>query len=160
LQALEDLKCRCSKEYIAQLEQEAETHPAWKRNSQYLSFSWHELPDFLNVTVPNGDWIQNTVGCKTPHCAETVGIYGRKYPQLVPTDVWGKIPSSWKTLNEYFWRLCDLGMLEFSGDDWKFPGSCWFKVVNRDLGYNSNPAQMVNLESGTAKGIKQGWPGS
>ena len=57
LQALNDLKALCSKEYIAQLNQKAETHPVWKYHSQYLPFSWHELPVFLNVDVPNGEWI-------------------------------------------------------------------------------------------------------
>lgn len=165
-QALNELQALCGDEiYIGRLRQEAETHPVWKRTSQYLAYAWQELPDFLNVDVPDGDWIfgcdrrvwqtafysyfigknkkpfsvraidswlQNTVGCKVPLCAETVGILGRKYPQLVPANISGNLPSSWRALRAYFKFLCDIGILEYSGDDWKFPGSCWFKVADQD----------------------------
>jgi hypothetical protein len=165
--ALNELQTLCGdRKYVERLSLEAETHPVWKRTRQYLPFSWHELPDFLSLDVPDGDWIfgcdrriwqtafysyficknkkpfnvraidgwlQNTVGCKVPFCAETVGILGRKYPQLVPANISGNLPSSWRTLRTYFKHLCDLGMLEFSGDDWKFPGSCWYKVIGQDV---------------------------
>ncbi|MCC7037244.1 MAG: hypothetical protein IT560_08030, partial [Alphaproteobacteria bacterium] len=106
IQALNELQALSGDEkYIERLNQEAETHPVWKRTSQYLSYAWKDLPDFLNVDVPDGDWIfgcdrrvwqtafysyfigknkkpfsvrfidswlQNTVGCKVPLCAETV----------------------------------------------------------------------------------------
>lgn len=57
VQALEDVKSLSSNEYIAKLKDEAQMHPVWKHNSRYLQFSWHELPDFLNADVPDGDWI-------------------------------------------------------------------------------------------------------
>lgn len=57
LQALKNIKLLSSKEYIAQLNQEAQFHPDWKHHSQYIPFAWDELPDFLNVSVSNGDWI-------------------------------------------------------------------------------------------------------
>lgn len=166
IHALNDLKVLCSKEHIAQLRQEAETHPVWKYHSQYLPFSWHELPDFLDADVLNGDWIfgcdrriwqtafysyfirkngkpfsvravdnwlQNTVGCKISNSAKTVGIYGRRYPQLVPADISGNLPSSWHTLLAYFTHLCELRMLEFSGPDRGFPGSFWFRVISQDI---------------------------
>ena len=165
IQALDDLKPLWSDDRIARLKQEAQTHHIWKRNSRYLPFSWHELPDFLNMDVPNGDWIfgcdrrlwqtsfysyfickkgkafsvhavdgwlQNTVGCKVPYSVKIIGIYGRRYPKLVPDDLSGNLPSSWKTLSVYFDRLCDLGMLEYSGYDKKHSGSFWFKVVSQD----------------------------
>lgn len=165
-QALNDLQNLCGDtKYIERLRLEAETHPVWKRTSQYSQFSWQKLPDFLNADVPDGDWIfgcdrrvwqtafysyficknkkpfnvkaidswlQNTLGCKTPLCAETVGILGRRYPQIVPASISGNLPSSWRTLRTYFYRLCELEILEFSGDDWKVAGNCWFKVLSED----------------------------
>lgn len=163
LQALNDLQdIRDNEQHIERIRQEAEKHPAWKHTRQYLRFSWHELPDFINMDVPDGDWIfgcdrrvwqasfysyfvckkkgsfsvkmidswlQEKVGCKIPACASTVGILGRKYPQLVPDDISVNLPSSWKTLRAYFYRLCELGILEFTGDDWEHQGSAWFKVA-------------------------------
>lgn len=165
LQALTDLKPLCSEAYVAQLNQKAETHPVWKYHSQYLPFPWHELPYFLNIDTPNGDWIfgcdrriwqiafysyfickkgkpftvravdnwlQNTVGCKVPRAAQIVGIYGRRYPDLIPADS-NSLPSSWEVLRTYFNHLCTLGMLEFSGYDRGHPGSYWFQVINKNV---------------------------
>lgn len=164
LQALHDLKHLRSKEYIMQLGKKAETHPVWEHYRKYITCSWHELPDFLSVDVPDGDWIFGcdrriwqtafytsfihykgrpfTVkrvcdwlqekGCKLPFAAKTVGIYGRKYPQLVPDDILGNLPSTWGTLKIYCNYLCDLGVLEYSGEDWKSPGSFWFKVISKN----------------------------
>jgi hypothetical protein len=57
LQTLEDIKPLYSKERIAQIKQEAETHPIWKYYSQYIPHSLHKLPDFISANVINGDWI-------------------------------------------------------------------------------------------------------
>lgn len=57
MQALEELKPFRSENYIAQLTQEAEIHPLWKLISKNLQISLDELPDYLNVNVPDGDWI-------------------------------------------------------------------------------------------------------
>lgn len=158
LQELEKLRGNIG--YSTRLRQEAERHPVWIRTSKYLPFSLHDLPDFLDLDVPDGDWIfgcdrrvwqtafysyfickiggpfsvravdkwlQNTVGCKVPLCAKNVGIYGRKYPQLVPLDIWDNMPSSWRTLRTYCEHLQYLDVLEYSGDDWKVPGNCWYR---------------------------------
>ena len=162
LQALEDLKPLCSKKYVEQLEQEAEAHPIWQHTKKYLSFSWHELPDFVNKDVPNGDWIfgcdrrvwqtafciaficmnakefciknvdnwlQNKKGLKVPNSAKIVGIYAWEYRQLIPDDISINIPSSWKTLEAYFFYLCKLGVLECSGG---YKGNYWFKIVGEN----------------------------
>lgn len=163
LQALEDLKPLCSKEYVEQLKQKAEAHPIWEHTKEYLSFSWHELPDFVNKDVPNGDWIfgcdrrvwqtafyssfiyrngnplfciksvdnwlQNKKGLKVPNSAKIVGIYAWGYRQLVPDDLSRNIPSSWKTLESYFFYLRELGMLEFSGG---YKGNYWFKILSKN----------------------------
>ncbi|MGE4348878.1 MAG: competence protein CoiA family protein [Candidatus Berkiella sp.] len=56
-QALKDIKIISSDEHIAKLKQDAQTHSSWKYHSQFLQYSWDELPSFLNAEVPNGDWI-------------------------------------------------------------------------------------------------------
>lgn len=160
LRAQADLKKLRSKEHIAQLNQKAETHPVWQRCKKYLSFSWHDLPDFLNAPVPDGDWIfgcdrriwQTAFygtfisktgvsftskrvddwfqknGCKVPSSVKAVGIYyGKRYPKLPPDDM----PSSLRTLKAYFWHLCELGMLEETGIDRRYPGSLWFRVIGK-----------------------------
>jgi hypothetical protein len=168
LQALDELKPLSSKESIAQLKQEAETHPIWKYNARYLPFSWHELPDFVNADIPNGDWIfgcdrriwqtafyksfilwgndksfcvrnvdrwlQNRVGCKVHSSVRIVGIYGRRYPQLIPNNFYDNLLSSWRSLRTYFNYLWDLGMLEFTGADYHNPGNDWFRVVRKTPG--------------------------
>lgn len=165
LRALNELKILSSKEYIAQLKQKAETHPIWKHNAPYLPFSWHELPDFVNADIPNGDWIfgcdrriwqtafyksfiwkgndkrfcienvdnwlQNKVGCKVSRSVTILGIDGKHYRELVPADIYANLPSSWKTLRAYFNYLRDLGMLEFSGDDYRNPGNDWFRAIGK-----------------------------
>lgn len=106
-----------------QLEQEADKHPAWEFYSKYLQLSYGELPNFLNIDVPDGDWIfgcdkriwqttfyyhfiilnennrnyfsikevddwlQNTAKCKVPPCAQIVGTYGRRFPELIPINI-------------------------------------------------------------------------
>lgn len=164
VQALDDLKILCSKEYIAQLKQEAEMHSVWKYHSERLKLSFNELPNFLNLDVPNGDWIfgcdrrvwqtafyssfickngkpfcikrvdewlNNNAICKAPPSAKIVGIHGRSYPELILANFSGGLPSSWRTLRAYFWDLHDLGMLEFSGEDYRHGGNEWFKVKSK-----------------------------
>jgi hypothetical protein len=55
LNALDELKILSSEEAIARFKQEAEAHPFW--NNNYLPFSFNELPEVVNVEIPNGDWI-------------------------------------------------------------------------------------------------------
>ena len=173
-------------EHITRIKQEADTHPVWKHISKYLPFSWHELPDYLNVDVSDGDWIfgcdrriwqtafysyfidkrgtafnvkviddwlQKTVGCKVPLCVKTVGTYySGKHRQRVPSDVPESLPSSWRTLKEYFGYLCNLGILEFSGGgNWKQPGNDWFKVVSPNMRQKIKPA--------TPDGLGKWWKG-
>jgi len=57
LPSLKELKILSSEESIAQLKQQAEAHPFWRDNARHLSFSFNNLPDFVNVDVPDGDWI-------------------------------------------------------------------------------------------------------
>lgn len=177
LQALDELKALSSTESIAQFKQKAETHPVWKYNAQHLPFAWHELPNFVNADIPNGDWIfgcdrriwqtdfyksficrndkpfcvknvdnwlQNKVGRKVLQSVKIVGIYGRRYPQLVPADIYANLPSSWKTLRAYFNYLWDLGMLEFSGNDYYNPGNVWFRVVSTKPSHS--PAQRTYFD--------------
>lgn len=164
LQALESIEALSSKEYVEQLKQKALTHPFWKDNAQRFPFSWHELPYFIDVDIPNGGWIfgcdrriwqiafyksfiwknlkpfcvknvdnwlQNKIGCKVHQSVKTVGIYGRLYPEIVSANIKGNLPSSWKTLGEYFTYLCELGILEFSGCDYHSRGNYWFKVIGK-----------------------------
>lgn len=165
LQALDELKKICSKEHISRLNQDAEMNALWKSNSGYFKYALDELPSYLNIEVPNGDWIfgcdrriwktafynsfirnknskyfsvkqvndwlKNIALCKIPRCAEVVGMYARRYPDLVPHDISNNIPSSWATLRSYFNHLCTLGILVFSGSDSQHKGSFWFGVIGR-----------------------------
>ncbi|HFS5637857.1 TPA: competence protein CoiA family protein [Legionella bozemanae] len=79
------------------------------------------------------DWLQNTAKCKTPLCAQTIGKYGRRFPELVPTDISINIPSSWKTLREYFNYLGKIGILSYAGNDRRNRGSCWYQILDRDF---------------------------
>ena len=56
-QALDELRIFRSKSGIEIATESAGAPPGWKCHSQGLSFSWQDLPDFLNVDVPDGDWI-------------------------------------------------------------------------------------------------------
>ena len=116
-------------------------------------FPSSELPDFVNVDVPDGDWI---FGCdrrlwqleiyqgyflkagksikikfidewikkilmsRNHQIVKTVGILGRKYPEIVrrhsqPID---PLPNTWKTISAYFKYLCDLNMLMYTDEGW------------------------------------------
>lgn len=164
VKALEELELLRDGKHIAQLSKEAQSHPAWMHTSQYLPFSWQELPEYLNVDIPDGDWIfgcdqrvwqtsfysyfickngkafttravdkwmQETVGCLTPEAAKIAGIFGRKYVRHIPDSFQGSLPSSWQVLRTYFNHLEKLGMLEYTGPDWKYPGSVWFQVISK-----------------------------
>ncbi|HAU0125558.1 TPA: hypothetical protein F8S86_05345 [Legionella pneumophila] len=178
--ALEELKIIRTKKYGEQFEQEAERHPAWNFYIKYLQLSAGELPNYLNVDVPDGDWIfgcnkriwqsavyynfiihnknnrnyfsikqvddwlQNTAKCKVPPCAQIVGKYGRRFPELVPTEISINIPSSWKTLREYFNHLGKIGILIYTGNDRRNRGSCWYEILSKDFNYyNPSPSSLI-----------------
>lgn len=121
------------------------------------------MPNFLNLDVPNGDWIfgcdrriwqpifynhfivklevqfftmqwvDSVIKsyCNVNRCIEIIEIYGSRYPKLVPADVLCNMPSSLETLRDYFNILCELGMLEFSGNDLNQIGNTKFKVISK-----------------------------
>ncbi|HAT1905701.1 competence protein CoiA family protein [Legionella pneumophila] len=91
------------------------------------------------------DWLQNAARCKVPPCAQVVGKYGRRFPQLIPTDISRNMPSSWKTLREYCNHLDKLGMLIYSGNDRRHKGSCWFQIFSKDLNsYNPYSSSLID----------------
>ncbi|WP_298623909.1 competence protein CoiA family protein [uncultured Legionella sp.] len=91
-----------------------------------------------------GEWLQNTAKCKIPSCAQTIGKYGRRFPELLPTDISINIPSSWKTLREYFNHLGKIGILIYSGSDRRNRGSCWFQILGRDFNsYSPFPSSLI-----------------
>ena len=57
LPALEELKILCDEKNVALLSQEAEIHPTWRRISSENELTLNELQYFLNVDVPDGNWI-------------------------------------------------------------------------------------------------------
>ncbi|HCJ4394752.1 TPA: hypothetical protein ACHYN4_000328 [Legionella pneumophila] len=57
MEALGELNHVTNKDYIAQLANEAENNPVWQIHSNELHLILNELPDFLNLDVPNSDWI-------------------------------------------------------------------------------------------------------
>lgn len=57
IEALEELKHVTNKDYIAQLTKEAENNLVWRIHSNELQLILNELPDFLNLDLPNSDWI-------------------------------------------------------------------------------------------------------
>jgi hypothetical protein len=42
---------------IEEMRRQAEHHQIWQEHKGFLAFAWNELPTFLNVPVPDGDWI-------------------------------------------------------------------------------------------------------
>lgn len=70
--------------------------------------------------------------CKVPHSAKIIGIYGRRYSELLPSDLsQNNLPSSWKALRMYFNHLCELDVLMYSDSDWKNPGSAYFAIISK-----------------------------
>ena len=136
------LKVVSSPERIAHLAKTAEQHPAWRYCRNYLPFTWGTLPDWLNASVPCGDWI---FGCDRrvwqaafynsfvrggkgePFSVKYVDEWlqdkrGCKEPSCVKTvrilgmkhgDI-QEIPSTWTSIREYCELLCEYGMLEYS----------------------------------------------
>ena len=104
------------------------TTPPAQQTAFYSSFIyWNNFKSFSIKTVDN--WLQNTLGCKVNLSIKIAGIYRRHYSDIIPIDPYNDLPSSWKTLRKYFNYLEQLGMLEFSGDDYHNPGNIWFKVI-------------------------------
>ncbi|MFO3166333.1 competence protein CoiA family protein [Legionella pneumophila serogroup 1] len=90
------------------------------------------------------EWLQNTAKCKVPPCAQIVGKYGRRFPQLIPTDISRNMPSSWKTLREYCNHLGKIGILIYSGNDRRNRGSCWYQILGRDFNsYSPFPSSLI-----------------
>ncbi|KKM04060.1 hypothetical protein LCGC14_1768050 [marine sediment metagenome] len=106
----------------------------------YKSFIWIKEESFSVRRVHN--WLQHIV--KINKSVEAVEIYGSCYPCLVSADIYASLPSSCGTLRAYFNYLCELGMLEFSGDELGDPGSCWFRVVSKSA--RCSPEQMAHLD--------------
>lgn len=115
-------------------------------------FSSEDLPFFLDVEVPDGDWIfgcdrrhwqleiyrqflklgkrinlkfvdgwiKKRLPSKTHQIVKTVGIYGRKYPEIVLnySQLREPLPNTWKTISAYFQHLCELNMLMYTDHGW------------------------------------------
>lgn len=163
LRSLGYIPSKLSNENKERLKQKAEAHQLWKQTKRNLPFTFHDIPSYLNENVKDGDWIfecdrrvwQTAIyhyfinyngksfsikraddwlqknGCKVSKEARTVGICGRKYPELLPDDFY--LPSPWNTLKAYFEHLVKLGVLEFSGIDYKKPGNYWFKPIVQEF---------------------------
>jgi hypothetical protein len=96
--------------------------------SFYSSFIWNNDKPFCVKNVDR--WLQNKVGCKVSRSVKIVGIYSQRY--LHSADIYANLPSSWKTLRLYFYYLCELEMLRFSGNNWHEPGNSWFQVISKN----------------------------
>lgn len=95
----------------------------------YKSFIWRNDKPF---SIKNVDgWLQNKIRCNVHQSVKVLGVYRKRYSKHVPADIYINLPSPWKTLRAYFNYLCELGMLEFSGDDYHSPGNGWFRVVSK-----------------------------
>jgi hypothetical protein len=163
-QSLEDLKLYQSIEYITQLKRDAETHPAWKLIISKHHLSLNEIPNFLNVDVPDGawifgcdiriwqtaiyyyfikrkhgkdyfsimevdEWLQDTVGCKSPRCVKIVGNYEKRNPELMSSDPNNNFPSTWRTLQAYFKHLFKLNILTYLNYDPRYLGNYWYGIM-------------------------------
>ncbi|WP_408072880.1 competence protein CoiA family protein [Legionella pneumophila] len=109
--ALKELEILRTKEHIAQLDQEAESHPAWKYYCEFLQLSGGELPYFLNLHVLDGDWI---FGCDK-RIWQTAFYWNffinnennKRYFSIKEVDGWlhntakCKIPNCTKTVEKY-----------------------------------------------------------
>ena len=56
-EVLEEFDTVCNKIIIAQYKEQTNHHPILITHSKYLKQPLDELPYFLNLSVPNGDWI-------------------------------------------------------------------------------------------------------
>lgn len=83
-------------------------------------------------------WLQLTVGLNVPSCVKTVSYYGRKYPEMLPTERVDFLPRTWNTLGAYLRVLCDLGILAYSGPHRGFPGSFWYSVQRTEPTASAN----------------------
>jgi ssDNA-binding Zn-finger/Zn-ribbon topoisomerase 1 len=89
--------------------------------------------DFCTSNID--EWLQSTVGCKVPLCLKTCMKYKRKYPELLDDKIGREIVSSWKTLNAFFYNLCEIGILKFMGREKGVRGSCWYRVNSEQPTY-------------------------
>lgn len=55
--ALSNMRFYRSAAHLAALSAEAEDHYIWQYYKRFLPSRWNELPTFVNLSVPNGDWI-------------------------------------------------------------------------------------------------------
>jgi hypothetical protein len=139
---------------------EAEISKVFKVINRYFPFSNKELPDFLNVDIPNADFI---FGCDKriwqtvfyitfvfnrkegkSFCIDSVYSWLQSEFRLklnkmkISIGIYDKnyleeidMSSSWKILDAYFKYLCCLGILEFTGTSYNKPGNDWFKVISK-----------------------------
>lgn len=162
--SLEKLMFLRSLEYAEQLRQKAKNYMVQIPNQQ-LSLSLNELPYYLNIEVPDGDWIfgcerriwqsafynafvcngekrhfsikevhdwlKEKAGCRVPRDAVVVGIHGKSYPALLPGNLGGELPSSWRTLRAYFDHLCKLGMLKSYNSDHSQKRSSSYGILSK-----------------------------
>jgi len=56
-EALADMLFYRSAAHLATLSAGAEGHYIWEHHKRFLPLRWDELPTFVNLPVPNGDWI-------------------------------------------------------------------------------------------------------
>ncbi len=95
----------------------------------YRNFIYNKIGNYFLVKEVD-DCLRNIVGLKVPACVGIIGIYNRKYPQLIPTDIDATQLSSWKTLQIYFYHLRKLGILTLIDGEYQYPGSCCFEVIS------------------------------
>ena len=162
-QDLKRLNIFRSKKHIEHLKLKAKHHPVWELHGKQLQLSLDDMPNFLNLEVPNGDWIFGCdrrvwqtaaynafiyrsdaqffyawrvnnylkLMCNVPRNIEGIERCSRLYPEVIPADFSDNLPSPLETLLAYFTRLCELGMLEFSGGGSSQMGNIEFKVINK-----------------------------
>ncbi|HVY53677.1 MAG TPA: competence protein CoiA family protein [Gammaproteobacteria bacterium] len=163
-QDLRVVKMLRNKQHRANSIHELKKSFVWQTHGEGSHLSLEMLPNFLNLYVPDGDWIfscdrriwqmiiyhsficndrreshffvQEVVRhiknyCNVPRCLERLQESAKYFPDLVPPDAFGNMPSPQETVRAYCNHLCDLGMLEFSSNDSSNEGNFKFKIIRK-----------------------------
>lgn len=69
--------------------------------------------------------------CNVPRCLERLQESERYFPDLAPPGAFDNMPSPHETVRAYCNHLCELGMLEYTGDDMQQERGFDFKIIRK-----------------------------
>ena len=106
--AIQDMAELSAPARVEELGRQAEHHHIWQDQKGSLPFAWNELPAYLNVAVPDGDWIY---GCDRRIwqialysyfvCERRTPFSVARVDEWLQSTVGLNVPSCVKTINRY-----------------------------------------------------------